>query len=218
MTRRKRLIRSVLFWIIAIVLLLGIIQILIPQPRPTVVKIEVETMYGRGWQGSGVFIDDDLILTAGHIVKGAENIWVTWSDGRRHKAVDWYEESEADLGIIYIRTIEKEHKVKFDNAIVGEEVWALGNPFGVFPVLTKGIISAINVSDDFTRQKNMIITDCAINSGNSGSPLFDKNNNILGICSWGYTYAEGMSYFVRAEICELTLDKYYVIKALDNAK
>ena len=217
MTRCKR---SILLFAVLIILLAGIVWVLPSQPQsqPTVVKIEVETMYGRGWQGTGVFIDDDLILTAGHIVGGAEVIWVTWSDGRRHKAVDWYEESEADLGIIYIRTIEVESKAKFDNAIVGEDVWALGNPLGIFPVLTKGIISAINAPDDFTRQKNMIITDCAINPGNSGCPLFDKNNNILGICSWGYRYAEGMSYFVRAEICELTLDKYHTTRALNDAE
>lgn len=215
----KRWIRPVLLWTILIVVLLGAIRHYVNlQPRPTVVKIEVESVYGRNWQGSGVFVNDDLILTAGHIVEDAKNIWITWSDGRRHKAVNWYEESEADLGIIYIRTIEKESKAKFDNAIVGEEVWALGSPFGVFPILTKGIISAISMPDDYMHQKNMIITDCAVNPGNSGCPLFDKNGNILGICSWKYVYAQGMSYFVRAEICELILDKYHIIKIFNDAK
>jgi len=218
MTKRKQSIRSILFWIIIVIIVFGITkyQELVPHSQPTVVKIEVKGMYGYGWQGSGVFIDDDLILTAGHMIKNAEDVWIIWSDGRRHKAVNWYEESEADLGIIYIRTIEKESKAKFDNAIVGEEVWILGNPFGVFPVLAKGIVSAINMPDNYSHQKNMIITDCAANAGNSGCPLFDKDGNILGICSWHYPYAEGMNYFIRSEVCKLTLDKYHAIKVLEN--
>ncbi len=183
-----------------------------------VVKIKVVSDYGNVWQGSGVFVDDDLILTAGHMVESAHFVQIIWADGRECESTKWYLEHETDLGVICVETPEKESKVKFSNAVVGEEVWALGNPLGVFPVLTKGIVSAIDMSDDYSYQKNMIITDCAINPGNSGCPLFNENGDILGICSWGYNYAQGMSYFVRAEICELTLLKYYAIEALENAE
>jgi len=187
------------------------------QISPVVVKIKVDSDYG-GWEGTGIFIEDDLILTAGHIVDNANEIWIIWSGDKKHKAVNWYKETEADLGIIYIRTLKKEKRLCFDKAIVGEEVYALGNPFAVFPVLTKGIISAIDMSDNFGLTKNMLITDCPTNPGNSGCPLFNKNGDILGICSWGYRYSQGMNYFVRAEVCELVLDKYFAITAMKKVK
>ncbi len=184
--------------------------------QPTVVKVMAEGEYWGSWQGTGVFIADDLIMTAGHVVNDANSITIVWSDGTQSDANSWYYESDADLGIVRVSTPEKEREAKFDDAIVGEDVWSFGNPFGVFPVLTKGIVSAIGMFDDYSHQKDMIITDCAINPGNSGGPLFDGDNNILGICSWQYTYAQGMSYFVRAEVCELVINKYYTIKALKD--
>lgn len=186
--------------------------------QPTVVKLIVTDEYGQVWEGTGCFVRDNLLLTAGHIVENAQVIKAQWPDGTIRLAYNWYEETEADLGIITIRTPQKERKAKFDDAKVGEEVWAIGNPFAVFPVMTKGIVSAVNMPDDYTHQKDMIITDAAINPGNSGCPLFNKFDRILGICSWGYNYSQGMSYFVRAEICELTLRKYNSIKALEEAE
>lgn len=172
--------------------------------------------YYSGWQGSGVFIRDNLILTAGHIVDGISDADIITVDGKEYKAKSWYLETEADIGFIEVDTNDVESKLFFDDAKLGETVWAFGNPFGVFPILTKGIISATNAPDDFMLTKDMVITDAAINGGNSGCPLFDRWGNILGICSWGYNYSQGMSYFVRSEIIELSLQKYYAIKALER--
>lgn len=169
-----------------------------------------------GWQGTGVFIRDNLILTAGHIVDGVVDITVITVDGKEYIAESWYLETEADIGFIEVDTNDVEITLHFDDAKLGEVVWAFGNPFGVFPILTKGIVSAINAADDFMGTKDMVITDTAINGGNSGCPLFDKRGNILGICSWGYNYSQGMSYFVRAEVIELSLKKYFAIKALEK--
>ena len=187
------------------------------QVSPAVVKIRVDSNYGE-WEGTGIFIKDDLILTAGHIVDNANEVWIIWSDGKKHKAVNWYKETEADLGIIYIRTSEKEKRLCFSETVVGEKVWVIGNPFAVFPVLTEGIISAIDMPDNFGLTKNMLITDCSTNPGNSGCPLFNKNGDILGICSWGYRYSQGMNYYTRAKICKLALNKYFAIRAMEKAK
>lgn len=198
-------------------------------PLSNVVQIKCEVDYNdyyysskgwptSGWQGSGVFIRDNLILTAGHIVDSISDANILTIDGRRYKAKSWYLETEADIGFIEVETVEKEKKLRFNNAKLGETVWAFGNPFGVFPILTKGIISATNAPDDFMSTKGMVITDTAINGGNSGCPLFDKWGNILGICSWGYNYSQGMSYFVRAEVIELSLEKYDAIRALERVE
>jgi len=192
---------------------------------PSVVQIKCEVEYAvyydeyylTGWQGSGVFITDNLILTAGHIVNGISEADIFTIDGKKYKAKSWYLETEADIGFIEVDTNDVESTLSFDEAKLGEIVWAYGNPFGVFPLLTKGIISAVKSPDDFMKTKDMIITDAAINGGNSGCPLFDEQGNILGICSWGYRYSQGMSYFVRSEIIKLSLEKYLAIKALENA-
>lgn len=199
----------------------------VKQSLDNVVQIKCEVEYApyydeycrpTGWQGSGVFIRDNLILTAGHVVDGIGDVIVLTVDGKEYKAKSWYLETAADIGLIEVDTNDVEDTLYFDDAKLGESVWAYGNPFGVFPILTKGIISATNAPDDFMKTKDMIITDTAINGGNSGCPLFDRRGNILGICSWGYNYSQGMSYFVRSEIIELSLQKYYAVKALERVE
>jgi len=218
-------------WIVFIVLLFIILCCAIwvdyckPLPLKNVVQIKVvstEIDWYTGefakWQGSGVFIKDDLILTAGHIVDGISDANIITIDGKKYKAKSWYLETEADIGFIEVDTNDVESTLSFDDAKLGETVWVYGNPYGVFPVLAKGIISAVDMSDNYMKTKNMLITDCPINGGNSGCPLFDKYGNILGICSWHYIYpaTEGMNYFVRAEVIEAILEKYDAIKYLEG--
>ena len=180
-----------------------------------VVKISEETGDYSSWQGTGVFIADNLIITAGHMVEDANKVTIIFANGKKYQADNWYQETEADLAIININTPNKECKLNFDNAKLGEAVWAYGNSLGEGWILTKGVVSAVDAYDSFMETKNMIITDCAVNVGNSGSALFDKHGNILGIYSWSYSYAKGMNYFVDAEVCILVLNKYYAIKALE---
>ena len=196
---------------------------LLPLSNVVQIKCEVEhynyydeNWFTSGWQGSGVFIRDNLILTAGHIVDGISDANVFTVDGKEYKAKGWYLETEADIGFIEVDTNDVECTLFFDDAKFGETVWAFGNPLGVFPVLAKGIISATNATDSYNDTKNMIIIDAAVNGGNSGCPIFDKWGNILGICSWHYPGQEGMNYFVRAEVIKLSLDKYNAIRALEK--
>ena len=197
------------------------ITLKLPLENVVQVKCDVDdtTYYDKhnsGKQGSGIFIRDNLILTAGHIVDGISDANVFTIDGKEYKAKSWYLETEADIGFIEVDSNDIESTLSFDNAKLGETVWAYGNPFGVFPILTKGIISATNAPDDFMHTKDMVITDTAINRGNSGCPLFDKQGNILGICSWGYRGSQGMSYFCRSEVILAALRKYDAIKYLEG--
>ena len=196
-------------------------KINLPLENVVQIKCEVEYIeycyeYNSGWQGSGVFIRDNLILTAGHIVEGISDANVFTIDGKEYKAKGWYLETDVDIGFIEVDTNDIESTLFFDDVKLGETVWAFGNPLGVFPVLTKGIISAINAPDSYNDTKDMIITDTAINGGNSGCPIFDRWGNILGICSWHYPEQEGMNYFVRAEVIEAILKKYDAIKYLEG--
>ena len=213
-----------------IICLIGIMLFPLPSfrdlPLQNVVQIKCEVDYYdyydecgisySGWQGSGVFIRDNLILTAGHLVDSISDANVFTIDGKEYKAKGWYLETEADIGFIEVDSNDVESTLSFDDAKLGETVWAFGNPLGVFPILAKGIISATNAPDSYSDTKDMVTTDTAINGGNSGCPLFDKWGNILGICSWHFPGQEGMNYFVRAEVIELVLKKYDAIRALER--
>jgi len=241
----------ILMWVAIVIFLLDLVPS--SNSQPCVVKLQVEGLYGESWQGSGVFVADDLILTAGHMVEDANKIIVTWPCGYNSSmeiekeeltywgwwksgflsiigieilpqykpyVVSWYQEDSTltDLGFIYIKTSEIEPIASFDDAVIGETVTAIGNPYGHFPVVTQGIISAIGMKDTFVGGKNVFITDCPLVPGNSGCPIFDKDNNILGIHSWHYLNEEGMNFCVPAKICELSLAKYYAIQALWEAE
>jgi len=195
----------------------GKFETYVPALIERTVKIEVESKYGE-WEGSGVFVKDDLILTAGHIVDEAAFIVVTFPDGSQYDAISWYKEDAADLGFIEVKTPRKEITASFGEPDVGESVWVIGNPFGTYPVVSKGIISAVNMPDSYSNRKRMIIIDAAVNPGNSGGPAYSEFGTILGICSWGYANSQGMSYFERAEVCRLALEKYLAMKALEKVK
>jgi len=181
------------------------------------VKVEVKSEEGE-WEGSGVFVRDDLILTAGHIVDGAASIVITIPDGNQYNAVSWYKEDVADLGFIEVKTPRKEMAATFRKAKVGEPVWVIGNSLGVYPVVNRGVVSAVGVPNANSNQKKMIIINVTANPGNSGGPAYSEFGTILGICSWKYSCSQGMPYFERAEVCRLSLEKYLAIKALNEEK
>jgi len=194
---------------------------LINRIKNNVVKIKVLSINGDTWEGSGIFIQDNLIITAGHIVDGAEIIDIIFENEDCYKARNWYLEDVAitDLGFIDVNTPQKEKQIKFIDGEVGETVWALGNPFGMYPSLTKGIISNLSVVDEdyFFGNKLLLYTDCPVNPGNSGCPLYNKKG-IVGICVGGIFGANDVGFCIPAKICQLSLEKYLATKKLQEAK
>ena len=212
----KKHIPALLIFVVIIWGFIGLTFILDSKPVD-VVKLKAIDGYGDSWEGTAFFVEDNLLVTAGHCVDGAESITLVTVDGIEIEADNWYLEDTgiADIGIIEVNTPTVEKRAAFDDAKVGETVIAIGNPLCYFPVVTQGIISAVNVVDDFTYGKNVFITDCPIVPGNSGCPIIDKNNNVLGVCSWAYV-CEGMNFCVRSEVVIAVLSKYKAIKYLEG--
>lgn len=135
--------------------------------------------------GSGVILNDQgYILTNNHVITGAESIIVTLYDGRNLKATLVGTDVETDLAVLKIppEDINTITLGEPQQALIGDVVLAIGNPFNIGQTVTQGIISAtgrhglgLNVYENF------IQTDAAINPGNSGGALIDTSGNLLGI-------------------------------------
>ena len=135
--------------------------------------------------GSGFIIDETgIVITNNHVIKDAEDIVVKVNGDKEFKAKVLGADPLMDIAVLKLETDEKFIPVEFgdsDKARIGDWVIAIGNPFGLGGTVTAGIISARNRSIGLSRYEDFIQTDAAINSGNSGGPLFDMEGNVIGI-------------------------------------
>lgn len=149
--------------------------------------------------GSGVLISSDChILTAAHVVDGTNKIKVKTQDGKLRDATVLFSEKSADIALLKLDVPDSSLKHAAlgdsDNAVVGQNIYAIGSPYGLENSFSAGIISAFrsfNSVYDGTVQIEFIQTDAAINSGNSGGPLFNSNGEVIGIASSILTVSGG---------------------------
>ena len=145
--------------------------------------------------GSGVIISPDgYILTNNHVVESADEIEVTLTDSRRARATVIGTDPETDLAVLKV-DLDKLPVIVLgdsDQLAVGDQVLAIGNPFGVGQTVTSGIVSALGRSQlGINTFENFIQTDAAINPGNSGGALVDVNGNLMGINTAIYSRSGG---------------------------
>lgn len=145
--------------------------------------------------GSGVIVSPQgYILTNNHVVEGADGIEVTLNDGRHVQATVIGTDPETDVAVLKIN-LDKLPTITLgssDSARVGDQVLAIGNPFGVGQTVTSGIVSAMGRNQlGINTFENFIQTDAAINPGNSGGALVDVNGNLLGINTAIYSRSGG---------------------------
>ena len=171
-----------------------------------------------GWQGSGVYVGNGLILTAGHVIEGGWSFTVTFEDGTIRESCKSYQESMADVGFIYLEDYDG-YSLGFnsDECNRGDDVYIFGSPFGWeynFSV-TKGIISSINRDcGGFFGDKIMFQSDAASYPGNSGGPVTDDEGEIIGILVGGVGGSDNISLIVPADICEASMEVYLAILRL----
>ncbi len=145
--------------------------------------------------GSGVIVSaSGYILTNNHVVEGADAIEVVLNDGRSTRAKLIGTDPETDLAIVKVELDNLPVVVmgNSDQAQVGDQVLAIGNPFGVGQTVTSGIVSALGRNQlGINTFENFIQTDAAINPGNSGGALVDIQGNLLGINTAIYSQSGG---------------------------
>jgi serine protease DegQ len=145
--------------------------------------------------GSGVIVSTDgYILTNNHVVEGADEIDVTLNDSRHARGKVIGTDPDTDLAVLKIE-LDKLPVIVLgnsDNLQVGDQVLAIGNPFGVGQTVTSGIVSALGRNQlGINTFENFIQTDAAINPGNSGGALIDVNGNLQGINTAIYSRSGG---------------------------
>ncbi len=162
---------------------------------PSVVNITTTTLirdffsvYPREGAGSGTIISKEgHILTNNHVVEGAARIQVIFLDGKKYPATLVGNDPENDLAVIEVTADRDLAPIVLgdsDGLLVGQKVFAIGNPFGLNSTLTTGIISAVD--RPLSTKKGMVIenviqTDASINPGNSGGPLLDSEGKMIGV-------------------------------------
>ena len=159
----------------------------------------------RNAVGSGViFSKEGHIVTNTHILTNATSVFVEFNDGEITEAVLIGADKYSDIAVLKINGFEGLNPIESaesSNIKIGDEVLAIGNPFGVGKTVTSGIISATG-RDYGNPYLELLQTDAAINPGNSGGALLNEEGNLIGINSSIYsktgTYS-GIGFAIPSE-------------------
>jgi serine protease Do len=189
---------------------------LVKQVRPGVVSV-TETgftmdMFMRQVQtegeGTGIVIDDQgHILTNYHVISGAETVSVYAEDGVERSATVIYGDPETDIALLEVANTSGLTPLTLgDSSLmeVGDPVIAMGNALGLdetSPTVSVGIVSAIGrtIETDQAVLEDLIQTDAAINSGNSGGPLLNAAGEVVGINTAIASNAENIGFSISID-------------------
>jgi serine protease Do len=190
--------------------------------RTQIVTVRARTLY-EWWQlnagrapayqrkkypiyGSGLLVNPEgYIVTNEHVIRGAEEIYVTMIDSTEVPAVLVGSTAEFDVALLKIEGMDLPFAPfgDSDNIEIGEPVIAIGSPFTYLfndsqTTVTAGVISALHrdvkdTGEDVQIYKNMIQTDAVINPGNSGGPLVSMKGEVVGVSTFVFSTASGSS-------------------------
>ena len=158
---------------------------------PSVVSIQVMSG-GSAGQASGVVIDDaGHVLTNSHVVKDMDSIVIVTPDGEEYEAKLVGLDDSSDLAVVSVdwkgATVTPIEWGKSGDLKVGDWVMTIGSPYGLDQSVSAGIVSALSRNevmesyDGYRLYANLIQTDAAINTGNSGGALVDDEGKLVGI-------------------------------------
>ena len=164
----------------------------------------------RGTGSGFIWNSDGHVVTNFHVIEDATRVDVTLSDGTAWKATVVGVSPEKDIAVLFIAA-PKASLIPITvgesrNLLVGQKVFAIGNPFGLDHTMTSGIVSALgreikSVSGQTIR--DVIQTDAAINPGNSGGPLLDSAGRLIGVNTAIYSQTgenAGIGFAVPVEV------------------
>ncbi len=168
-------------------------------------------------QGSGFILSrEGLILTNNHVIDNAQRVQVTLYDKHQYKATVMGVDRQHDLALLKIDAPNLVAATLSDSTglVVGQRVYAIGNPFGLSGTMTRGIISAIRSIgvQSGSPIEDAIQTDAAVNPGNSGGPLLNSRGEVIGIttliASNGSDQSAGIGFAIPINTAKAVLDDF----------
>jgi S1-C subfamily serine protease len=168
--------------------------------------------------GSGVLISNDgKVLTAAHVVQTADVASVEFADGQVINARVIGSDVQSDVALLQLKEMPKGVTPATlgdsDKVEVGDQIFVIGAPYGISQTLSVGHLSGrhrMNTNNQSTSVE-FLQTDAAINTGNSGGPMFDMQGNVIGIVSSIMTHtggSEGLAFATAANTAKkLLLDR-----------
>jgi serine protease Do len=173
--------------------------------NPSVVTVLVQLRAGASVGTGVIFTEDGYVLTNYHVVAGGRDCSVTLADNSTYSAKYVAGDSNNDLAVLKVDAdgLPAAEIGSSDNLVVGDKVYAIGNPLGVElrGTFTDGIVSAINRDVEVDgRVMTLVQTNAALNSGNSGGPLINGSGQVVGIntikMSSAFSSIEGLGFAI----------------------
>ena len=156
--------------------------------NPAVVMVVADQGDDSASVGTGVIMTaDGYVVTNAHVISGGASCWVALDTGDTYDALLVGYDADEDIAVLKLVDAEDLPVAEFGNSdltMVGEQVYAIGNPLGIELrcTLTDGIISAVDRDVQLDgRTLNVIQTTAALNNGNSGGPLINRYGQVIGI-------------------------------------
>lgn len=219
--KEKLLERAALFTVFLVSFTLAY---LITSARPierasrSVVEVYVSTEEDEGLQlagsGSAVVIDDHHALTCWHVVHAADQVTLAW-EGQYAIATVIGHDAELDLAVLEVKCVLGD-PVRWghsDRLHVADEVYAIGYPFDVTRLVRRGVVASINYDIE---DSSFLVTDAAVNPGDSGGGLFDQSGKLVGISAriqtaQGLCANIGLAYIIPGDVAHT-----FVLKTLSK--
>ena len=186
----------------------------------TSTEMQFDFFYGpvpQQGQGSGFILNKDgLILTNNHVIGNAQRVEVTLWDKHKYKAQVLALDKGHDLALLKIVApgLVPATLAESNGLMVGQRVYAIGNPFGLSGTMTRGMISAIRSirGPQGNPIEDAIQTDAAVNPGNSGGPLLNSRGDVIGITTLiannGADQSSGIGFAIPINTAKAVLDDY----------
>ena len=177
----------------------------------------IYSKYGnQQFMGSGSFIGSNVILTAGHVVINsnrtqlASPVYVTNPKTNEYMTVsNIYIDNVADIAILYIsKNVDNYLSLASNNALIGDTVYLCGNPLALDELsVSKGIVRDNEYKDPTgTLLQNCLLLDNAGYSGNSGSPIVNSTNQIVGIYTFGFQGTEQLGGGSNLDVLKISIN------------
>lgn len=189
---------------------------------PTVIRSVPTQSLGSGF----IIHTSGYLITNEHVVDRAAEIAVILSDGTKHPATVIATDTEHDLAVLKINPPQDKPLPTItlgatEDLMVGEPVYAIGNPLGYAGSMTRGIVSAVNrelEAGPDKSYKNLIQTDASINPGNSGGPLLNAYGQVIGVNTAIRSDAQNIGFAISVSSLRDLLPHFLNAEALNRAQ